>query len=274
MGVGGAGGFGFQEDQGGDYDNYDGHDEDSDGLIDGGFGNGAAQNLGLFAAQQSVEAQEGDHGRGGGLDTAAAATGVCADQHDNHEEEQGADAEAWDVDGVETCGSAGKGHEDAGFKFLPETQVREDVAPFAEDKEGDTDGNDNEGKADGDTAMERDFSKGSLLEVVHVLDFGNGQEAETAGQGQDAGGDVHDGIQLETDQGIGEQGEAYVTEGTDGLEDASENAVVEAVLHQGFFGKLGEVEDGADAFQDEGKGEDCLQDLLGVHVTFLGVVGQ
>ncbi len=117
--------------------------------------------------------------------------------------------------------------------------------------------------------MERNLAEGAALEVEHVADFGNGQKAKAAGQGQYAGGHVHDGVQLELDQGIGEQGEAHVTEGTDGLEDTAENAVVEA--HSGELGKVGH---GADSFQDEGKGDDCLEDSGGVHVSFLGIVGQ
>ena len=117
--------------------------------------------------------------------------------------------------------------------------------------------------------MQRHLADSALLEVEQVTDFGNGQETETARQREHAGRNIHKRVQLETYQRIREQGETHVTEGTDGLEQATEKAVVE--LH---VGKLRKVDDGADGFEPEGKGEHGLEDSACVDVTFLRVVGE
>ncbi len=264
-----ARGFRVEQDHGGDTHDDHGHHEDSDGLIDCGFGDGSAENLGPFAAKEAVEPQQADHGGGSDLDATAAATRIGANEHDDDKEEQGTGAEAWGIHVVEARRTAGEGHEEGGFQLLGEGEVRQGVAPFGQHEDAYARHYDNQGTEGGDAGMEGDLAEGVHLEVEHVLQFGDGQEAETAGQGQDAGNDVHCRVEPELHQGIGEQGKAHVAEGADRLEDGAENPVVQV-----RDVKLGEVNHGADAFQNEGKGQYSQENLPGIHVTFLGVVGK
>lgn len=221
----------------------------------------------LVAAQQAVEPEQENHGGCGGLDTAAAATRVCADEHDNHEEEERTHAEGGDIYRVEARRAAGERHEGAGFQFLPEVQTLKGVAPLAEHEERDTHEDDNQREARGDVRMQRHLADGAFLEVEHVAHFGNREEAEAAREGEHAGGDVHERVQLELHERIGEQRETHVTEGTDRLEKAAENAVVK--FHTA---ELREVDDGTDGLEAESKGEYCLQDAARINVAFLRVV--
>ena len=117
--------------------------------------------------------------------------------------------------------------------------------------------------------MERNLAELALLEVNRVLQFGNGEEAESAREREDAGREVHDGVQLELHERIGEQREPDVAERTDRLEYGTEDAVVH--LH---VAELREVEDGADGFQDEREGQHRHEDAPRVNVSFLREVGE
>ena len=192
-----AGGLGFEQHERCHDHDHDSHHEDSHGLIDRGFRNGTAKNLGFVAAEQAVESEQEDHGGRCCLDTATAATRVCTDQHDNHKEEQRAHAQTGHIYGVQAGGTAGECHEGAGFQLLAEVQALEGVAPFAEHKEENAHENDNQGKACGNVGMERYLADSALFKVEQVADFGNGQEAEAAGEREHAGGNVHERVQLE-----------------------------------------------------------------------------
>lgn len=56
--------------------------------------------LGLVSAKEAVEAQKENHCGSCGLDTAATATRIGANKHDNNEEEQGAHAQVGNIHGV------------------------------------------------------------------------------------------------------------------------------------------------------------------------------
>ena len=99
----------------------DGDDENSHSFIDGGFRNGAAHDLRLFAAKQTVESEEADDCRRGDFDTATAATGVRSYEHDDGKEEKRARAKPGNVNGVEAGRTARKSHEERGLHLVEET---------------------------------------------------------------------------------------------------------------------------------------------------------
>ena len=103
-----------------------------------------------------------------------------------------------------------------------------------------------------------------MLEVEDVAQFCNGEEAETASQHEDAGGDVHYWVVLEAFERVGEQRKAHAAEGTDGLEYRAQNAVVQ--LHR--F-ELREVDGAADEFKDKRKGDHGSEDAACIDVAFL-----
>ena len=261
--------FGNEQHHGGKRDDHDGHHEDSHRLVDRGFGNGTAQHLGLFAPEQAVEPEKPDDRRRGDLDAAAAAAGVCADEHDDDKEEQRTDAKGGGVYRVEAGGTAREGHEHRGLELVEEAEPVERVAPFGEHEGDDACPDDDERAEGGDAGMQRQLAELLLLEVEGVLQFGDGEEPETAREGEDAGRDVHDGVQLELHQRIREHREPDVTERTDGLEQRAEKAVVH--FHAG---KLREVEYPADGLQDEREGQHRHEDALRVDVALLREVGE
>ncbi len=108
-----------------------------------------------------------------------------------------------------------------------------------------------------------------MLEVEDVAQLCNGQETESACQYENACGDVHDGVVLETFKRVGEQRKAYTAEGTDGLECRAENAVVQ--FHR--F-KLREVDDAADEFKDKRKRDHGPEDAACIDVSFLREFGE
>ena len=66
--------------------------------------------------------------------------------------------------------------------------------------------------------MQGDASESLALEVENIAQFRDGEEPEPACKYEDAGGDVHDRVVLETDERVGEQREPHTAEGTDRLE--------------------------------------------------------
>ena len=115
-----GGDFGAEQDHGRKCDDHDGHDEDSHGLVDRGFGNGAAEDLGLLAAEQPVESEQADNRSRGDLDAATAASGVRTDEHDDDKEEQRGGAERRGVHRVQSGGAARERHECRGLELVEE----------------------------------------------------------------------------------------------------------------------------------------------------------
>ena len=108
-----------------------------------------------------------------------------------------------------------------------------------------------------------------MLEVENVAQLCNGQESESACQYEDAGGDVHDGVVLETFKRVGEQCKTYAAEGTHGLECRAENAVVH--IH-GL--ELREVDYAADEFKDKREWDHGSEDAACIDVSFLRELGE
>ena len=91
--------------------------------------------------------------------------------------------------------------------------------------------------------MEGNAPDGLALEVEDIAKFRDGEEPEPACKYEDAGGDVHDWVVLETDERVGEQREPHTAEGTDRLEQRTKYAVIE--FHRI---KLRKIDDSADCF--------------------------
>ena len=116
FGIAGAGwDFGAEENQRGARDDDDGGDENSNGLVDGVVRDGASENLGLFPAEEPVEAEEAQDCSGCNLDAAATATRVCPDEHDDDKDEERCVREVGNVDGIQPCRAARKSHEQDGL---------------------------------------------------------------------------------------------------------------------------------------------------------------
>ena len=210
--------FGAEENQRGARDDYDSGDENSNSLVYGVVRDGASENLGLFPAEEPVDAEKEDDRSRCNLDAAATATGVCPDEHDDDKDEKRCVRKVGNVDGVEPCRAARKSHEQDGLCVFAKGVTAKQVVPFGERENRSTCGDDDNRADCRKAGVQGDASDGLALEVEDIAQFRNGKEAESACKYEDAGGDVHDRVVLETDERVGEQREPHTAEGADRLE--------------------------------------------------------
>ena len=244
-------------------DDY-GDDDNSNRFIDGVVRNGASEHLSLFPAEESVDAEQPDDRCGCNLDAAAAATGVCANEHDDDKEKERGLREVGYVDGIESCSAARERHEQHGLRVLAKSMAAKEVVPFGEREHDDACYDDDEGTVSRDAGMQRNAPYFFMRKVKDVSQFRDGQKAESACKHENAGGDVHDGVVLVAFERVREQRKSYAAERTHRLEQRTENAVVS---FHGF--KLRKVDDAANQFQDKRKRNYRLEDAACVNVSFL-----
>ncbi len=225
--------------------------------------------MGLFPAEESVDAEQPDDRCSCNLDAPAAATGVCADEHDDDKEKERGLREVGNVDGIEPCSAARERHEQYGLRVFAKGVTAKEVVPFGERENDDACDDDDDGAVSCDAGVQRNAADFFMRKVKDVAQLRDGQKAETACQHENAGGDVHDGIVLETFKRVGEQRKSNAAERTHCLEYRTKDAVV------GFHGfKLRKIDDAANQFQDKRKRNYCLEDAACVNVTFLREFGE
>ena len=177
--------------------------------------------------------------------------------------------EVGNVHGVEPRGAARECHEQYGLCVFAKGVAAKEVVPFGEREDENACEDDDDGAVSCDSRVQGDAADFLVAEVENVAELRNGQKSETACQHEDAGGDVHDGIVLETFERVGEQRKSNTAEGADGLEYRAQDAVVH------FHGiELREVDDAANEFKEKRKGNHGSEDAASVDVSFLREFGE
>ena len=116
-----------------------------------------------------------------------------------------------------------------------------EIVVFGEREYGDTDEDNDEGTVSCNAGMQRNATDFLVLEVEDVAEFCNCQESKAACEHEDAGGDVHDWVVLESFERVWKQRKTYAAERTDGLEERTEDAVVE--FHRTELREIGDTPD-------------------------------